>query len=175
MSYLIVYAFRPKNSKFLQCLTWRVPKSGPQHLPGLLGVAADDAAALGVKPWNPVFRQTARPTVTSAGTACDRPVAFFQSNKIHCCFPQDFSRCLSSAHVYGILCLQAWWALVKEVNPILWSGSGSRVQISKNKKLHLVKIALKKILFLSQLFLKQCFWLEPAPQDKKTRLSALAE
>lgn len=43
---------------------------------------------------------------------------------------------------------------------------------STSQKSHLVKITPPKVsIQLSQLFLKQCFWLESAPQDKKTRSS----
>lgn len=167
-SLLFVYAFRQNNPGCGLCLSSCKPKGRHHHHPGPLGVAADDVAALGVKPWKPVFRSTASLIVASAGTACDRPTAFFQSSRPHCSLPQDFRRCPSSARVSRITCLQAWCALVIEENFILWSGLGSQAPIKQRSRTTFSQSCLEKIPLSSvNCFLSNAFWVESAPQDKK--------
>lgn len=123
-----------------------------------------------MRPRNPVFRPTARLTMEAAGTVPSRPMAFFQSDGLTVFLHRTSPGGLS------LLCLQACHAFVifprREPRRGVLGSQGqrkhqSKIAFSQNHPKKKIPVSLTQ---LSQLFLKQWFWLESAPRDKQTRL-----
>ena len=124
----------------------------------------------GARRQNPACSSTAR--LTGHRWHCLRQAkAFFQANGSHRFSPQASCKWPSSAHVYGILHLQACSVLVifPRKGSYLMRGLGTHVQKSTNQKLQLIKSTLKKFPSdpVQPTVSKAMFLLELAPQSKR--------
>lgn len=129
------------------------------------------------KVWQPMTRQlwawdheTLASDRQPGWPACGRPPAFLQCDGVTVFLPRTSPGGLPLPTEHCAFRLAVPLSPSPEGTPTLGVRWALKSKWGTNETLH--KITLKKCLpHPAQLFLKQCFWLESAPQDQKMRLS----